>query len=181
MFRLFLFAPFSNATKKRSSFTTLDQTELVLFCLFTTTTFCVKYTMPYPSPAALVFKAIFSVAVSIAVVVAVDAYGTPVLEDVFQTYLAETLVGPYLGQLVIVTRVIMAVQSLTLIQFLHGLVSRERYSVSGKHVVITGGSQGLGLCLARHCLTKGAKVTIVVSTDKMFVIYGLSCYMYLSN
>eukprot|EP00933_Yihiella_yeosuensis_P021015 TRINITY_DN16742_c0_g1_i2.p1 TRINITY_DN16742_c0_g1~~TRINITY_DN16742_c0_g1_i2.p1 ORF type:complete len:359 (+),score=37.26 TRINITY_DN16742_c0_g1_i2:137-1078(+) len=37
-------------------------------------------------------------------------------------------------------------------------------SVAGKHVLITGGSQGLGKALAELCYKKGAKVTIVART-----------------
>lgn len=39
-------------------------------------------------------------------------------------------------------------------------------SVEGKHVLITGGSQGLGLALAKLCHQQGASVTIVARTKK---------------
>lgn len=42
---------------------------------------------------------------------------------------------------------------------------RPKLSVSGKHVLITGGSQGLGLALAKLCFQQGAKVTIVARTQ----------------
>lgn len=38
---------------------------------------------------------------------------------------------------------------------------RKHYSLSGKNVVITGGSRGLGLVLARECLSRGASVAIL--------------------
>ncbi|CAK0791348.1 unnamed protein product, partial [Prorocentrum cordatum] len=41
---------------------------------------------------------------------------------------------------------------------------RPRIKVSGKHVVITGGSQGLGKALALLCVQRGARVTIVART-----------------
>ncbi|CAE7414696.1 CAX4 [Symbiodinium sp. CCMP2592] len=37
-------------------------------------------------------------------------------------------------------------------------------SVEGKHVLITGGSQGLGLAFAKLCFARGARVTIVART-----------------
>jgi len=41
---------------------------------------------------------------------------------------------------------------------------KPRMSIAGKHVLITGGSQGLGLAFAKLCFLKGAKVTIVSRT-----------------
>jgi len=38
---------------------------------------------------------------------------------------------------------------------------KRRYSLAGKNVVITGGSRGLGLVLARECLERGASVAIL--------------------
>jgi short-subunit dehydrogenase len=43
---------------------------------------------------------------------------------------------------------------------------RRRYSLAGKNVVITGGSRGLGLVLARECLRRGASVA-VLARDKV--------------
>lgn len=42
-----------------------------------------------------------------------------------------------------------------------------RYSFSGKHVVITGGSSGLGLELAKRIAAESAKVTIVARKIKL--------------
>ena len=36
-----------------------------------------------------------------------------------------------------------------------------KFYVCGKHVVITGGSMGLGLCLAKEMILLGAKVSII--------------------
>jgi len=44
-------------------------------------------------------------------------------------------------------------------------IRRPKITVSGKHVLITGGSQGLGLALAKLCFQQGAKVTIVARTQ----------------
>lgn len=41
---------------------------------------------------------------------------------------------------------------------------RPRVDVAGKHVVITGGSQGLGRALALLCVQRGARVTVVART-----------------
>ncbi|CAE7549353.1 TSC10A [Symbiodinium natans] len=41
---------------------------------------------------------------------------------------------------------------------------KAKMSVAGKHVLITGGSQGLGLAFAKLCFTRGARVTIVSRT-----------------
>lgn len=39
--------------------------------------------------------------------------------------------------------------------------TRPGWGLRNKHVFITGGSSGLGLCVARHCYAEGARVTIV--------------------
>lgn len=42
---------------------------------------------------------------------------------------------------------------------------RSGVKLSGKHVIITGGSEGLGLCLARELCVKGCRVTIIARTQ----------------
>lgn len=39
------------------------------------------------------------------------------------------------------------------------------FHVDGKHVFVTGGTQGLGLALAKKYAAQGAKVTIVARTQ----------------
>lgn len=47
-------------------------------------------------------------------------------------------------------------------------VTRKRAkSIVGRHVVITGGSKGIGLCLAVECAMKGANVTVIARDEKM--------------
>lgn len=47
-------------------------------------------------------------------------------------------------------------------------VTRKRTkSIVGRHVVITGGSKGIGLCLAVECAMKGANVTVIARDEKM--------------
>lgn len=47
-------------------------------------------------------------------------------------------------------------------------VTRKRAkNIVGKHVVITGGSKGIGLCLAVECAMKGANVTVIARDEKM--------------
>lgn len=47
-------------------------------------------------------------------------------------------------------------------------VTRKRTkSIVDKHVVITGGSKGIGLCLAVECALKGANVTVIARDEKM--------------
>jgi 3-dehydrosphinganine reductase len=44
----------------------------------------------------------------------------------------------------------------------------QQWDVHGKHILITGGSQGLGLALAKLVASKGADVTICArSKDKL--------------
>ena len=40
-----------------------------------------------------------------------------------------------------------------------------RYDLTGKSVLITGGSRGLGLALAAEFLTRGARVTLMARTE----------------
>ena len=56
------------------------------------------------------------------------------------------------------------VTALMVIPLVIGLLRKPRMSVRGKHVLITGGSQGLGRALAEQCVQKGARVTIVART-----------------
>lgn len=47
-------------------------------------------------------------------------------------------------------------------------VTRKRMkSIVGKHVVITGGSKGIGLCLAVECALRGSNVTVIARDEKM--------------
>lgn len=39
-------------------------------------------------------------------------------------------------------------------------------SITDRHVVITGGSSGIGLALAEHCVKLGAHVTIIARNVK---------------
>lgn len=41
------------------------------------------------------------------------------------------------------------------------LIASKQYKFEGKHVFITGGSQGLGLSLATQIAQEGAKITII--------------------
>ena len=42
---------------------------------------------------------------------------------------------------------------------------RSGNKLSGKHVIITGGSEGLGFCLARELCVKGCQLTIIARTQ----------------
>ena len=42
---------------------------------------------------------------------------------------------------------------------------RPRYSFRGKNVLITGGSRGLGLVIARQLAKEGARIIICARTD----------------
>jgi len=44
-------------------------------------------------------------------------------------------------------------------------LTRKKDSVNGRHVLITGGSEGIGLEIARICIDKGAKVSLVARTE----------------
>ncbi|XP_075146107.1 3-ketodihydrosphingosine reductase [Haematobia irritans] len=47
-------------------------------------------------------------------------------------------------------------------------VNRKRSkSIVNKHIVITGGSKGIGLCLAVECALRGANVTVIARDEKM--------------
>jgi len=47
------------------------------------------------------------------------------------------------------------------------VMSKRAKSILGRHVVITGGSKGIGLCLAVECARKGANVTIIARDEKV--------------
>ena len=51
------------------------------------------------------------------------------------------------------------------VTLLAALLSRRRArSYSGRHVLITGGSEGIGLEIAKQCAARGAVVTLVART-----------------
>ena len=41
---------------------------------------------------------------------------------------------------------------------------RSKVDLAGKHVIVTGGSEGLGYCLAKEFCMKGCRVTIIART-----------------
>ncbi|EDV92826.1 3-ketodihydrosphingosine reductase [Drosophila grimshawi] len=47
------------------------------------------------------------------------------------------------------------------------VMAKRPKSIVGRHVVITGGSKGIGLCLAVECAMKGANVTVIARDEKM--------------
>jgi len=49
----------------------------------------------------------------------------------------------------------------------NGKLKPKYFSLKGKHVVITGGSSGIGKEIAREAITQGAKVTIIARSKKM--------------
>jgi 3-dehydrosphinganine reductase len=57
----------------------------------------------------------------------------------------------------------------TLLTFLYRkFVCAKRFAVKDKHVVITGGSTGIGLSIAKECVRRGARVTLMArSEDKL--------------
>lgn len=46
------------------------------------------------------------------------------------------------------------------------VMSNRAKSIVGRHVVVTGGSKGIGLCLAVECAKKGANVTVIARDEK---------------
>lgn len=55
--------------------------------------------------------------------------------------------------------------------FIHILIfifvmGKRAKSIVGRHVVVTGGSKGIGLCLAVECAIKGANVTVIARDEK---------------
>lgn len=51
------------------------------------------------------------------------------------------------------------------------LIKKSPKSISGRHVVITGGSQGIGLHVAINCAKLGANVTIVARNVEMLGLF----------
>src|SRR5215218_9048213 len=51
--------------------------------------------------------------------------------------------------------------------FVHARRSRRAYNFSGKSVVITGGSRGLGLVLARQLAAENARITLVARDENV--------------
>lgn len=47
------------------------------------------------------------------------------------------------------------------------VMGKRPSSIVGRHVVVTGGSKGIGLCLAVECAMKGANVTVIARDEKM--------------
>ncbi|KAH8267164.1 hypothetical protein KR026_001057 [Drosophila bipectinata] len=47
------------------------------------------------------------------------------------------------------------------------VMGKRPKSIVGRHVVVTGGSKGIGLCLAVECAMKGANVTVIARDEKM--------------
>jgi NAD(P)-dependent dehydrogenase (short-subunit alcohol dehydrogenase family) len=54
--------------------------------------------------------------------------------------------------------------------FLFGLLHSRKFDVSGKHVLITGGSSGIGYEVAREYLRLGANVSIMARDPKKLAI-----------
>lgn len=46
------------------------------------------------------------------------------------------------------------------------VMGKRAKSIVGRHVVVTGGSKGIGLCLAVECAIKGANVTVIARDEK---------------
>ncbi|XP_034485511.1 3-ketodihydrosphingosine reductase [Drosophila innubila] len=47
------------------------------------------------------------------------------------------------------------------------VMGKRSKSILDRHVVVTGGSKGIGLCLAVECAMKGANVTVIARDEKM--------------
>jgi NAD(P)-dependent dehydrogenase (short-subunit alcohol dehydrogenase family) len=118
--------------------------------------------MVFPSPGSMLLQTLGWLAVNVGAVYLTVVYGTPFLEVQLARYFAE----PHLNTVVTVFAVLLAIQSLSVVAYIKSIVDGlGNYSVANKHVLITGGSQGLGLSLAKLCLKQGARVTIVSRTE----------------
>lgn len=67
------------------------------------------------------------------------------------------------------TEIILTVLGIVLV---HGLIfywvsRKSRTNIRGKHVIVTGGSSGIGLWAAIECVRLGANVTIVARNVKL--------------
>ncbi|CAE7530656.1 KDSR, partial [Symbiodinium sp. CCMP2456] len=65
---------------------------------------------------------------------------------------------------IMILELCLAAAGVCTLQMAWNFFSRPKMSVEGKHVLITGGSQGLGLAVAKLCFARGARVTIVART-----------------
>jgi len=92
-----------------------------------------------------------------------DVYGTPLISSATKHYLDGTMLGARIDSIVILLRITLAIQTISIVLFIkRKFVGPAPYDFRNKHVLITGGSQGLGYCIALQCLQQGARVTIVV-------------------
>ncbi len=105
-----------------------------------------------------------SITAHVATAIAVDTFWAPLVTSALEHYLVDTLLGPQTGLLATVARLLLCVQSLSFVSIIQRRMFGGRaYTLENKHVLVTGGSQGLGLDIARQCLKQGARVTVVVS------------------
>lgn len=54
-------------------------------------------------------------------------------------------------------------------------MGQNLFDVSGKKVIVTGGTRGLGLGMAEGFLQAGCKVAIVGTSDKVFAVTEEEC------
>ncbi len=121
--------------------------------------------MALASPAVLLAAAVAWLALYGAAVWTADHFAYPVAAEFFARCLQDTIVQDFVGALSGAVRFLLVLQTLSLVGMVKGRItgpSSDGYTLRGKHVVVTGGSEGLGICTARHCLAQGAKVTLVV-------------------
>jgi hypothetical protein len=121
--------------------------------------------MALSTPAVLLASAVAWFAVYGMSVWVADTFAYPVAATFFAHHLQDTIMQDFVGALSVTVRFLLVLQTLSLVGIAKGRLtgpSSQGYTLRGKHVVVTGGSEGLGLCTARHCLAQGAKVTLVV-------------------